>query len=195
VEPVHFATPEELRAWLEAHHATADELWVVLPRKGSGVAGITWLELVDEVLCFGWIDGIAKPHGDETRKQRITPRRKGSTWSARNVGRVAVLTEEGRMRPAGLVAFPRRSAERTATYSFEQVGDAELPPAWRARFETRAQAWAFFHRQIPSYRRAALHWVMGAKREETRERRLMTLIDACAAGAPAPPLKWAKLKP
>jgi uncharacterized protein YdeI (YjbR/CyaY-like superfamily) len=186
-----FATPEELRAWLEAHHATRDELWVKLAKKGSGIPSITWPELVDEVLCFGWIDGHMKPIDDTWRRQRITPRRKGSKWSKRNVDRVGVLIAEGRMRPAGLAAFERR---QDAGYSFEQA-PVELSPEYRARLDAEATARAFLDRQIPSYRRTVFAWVMGAKQEATRERRLQQLIDCSARGEAPPPYKLARLKP
>ena len=195
MKPLFFATPGELRAWLEAHHDRADELWVLLHNKDTGRPSITWPELVDEVLCFGWIDGHMKPLGDGSRRQRITPRRQGSTWSARNVSRARALIAEGRMTPAGLAAFEARREDRTATYSYEQEGEPVLPPEWQERFEAAAEAWAFFGRQIPSYRRTAIAWVVGAKREETRERRLQTLIDSSARGEAPPPYRSAKLKP
>ena len=185
----HFATPEELRAWLEAHHETATELWVLLPRKGSGKPGLTWPELVDEVLCFGWIDGHMKPVDDIWRRQRITPRRRGSKWSKRNVERVRVLTEEGRMRPAGQAAF---AAGTDAGYTYEVP--RELSPEYAERLAAEPAAAAFLERQIPSYRRSCAGWVMGAKQEATRERRLRQLIDCSARGEPVPPFRWAKLK-
>ena len=186
-----FKTPQQLRAWLEAHHETKDELWVEMAKKASGIQSITWPELVDEVLCFGWIDGHMKPIDDVWRRQRITPRRKGSNWSARNVERVGVLSAEGRMRPAGLAAF---EARRDAGYTYERPPDA-LPPEWEQRFRAQAAAWAFFERQIPSYRRTAIGWVMGAKQAATRERRLAQLIECSGRGEAPPPYRWAKLKP
>ena len=191
-EPKPFKTPAQLRTWLEANHERADELWVRLAKKGSGVPSITWPELVDEVLCFGWIDGHTKPVDDVWRKQRITPRRKGSKWSKRNIERVRVLTEEGRMQPAGIAAF---EARQEAGYSFEQDTPAELTAEQRARFEAAAAAWAFFNRQIPSYRKTCAAWVAGAKQEATRERRLAQLIECSARGEAPPPYRWAKLKP
>jgi uncharacterized protein YdeI (YjbR/CyaY-like superfamily) len=185
-----FATPQELRAWLEANHETAGELWVKLAKKGSGIQSITWPELVDEVLCFGWIDGHMKPIDDVWRRQRITPRRKGSKWSARNVERVRVLTEEGRMRPAGLAAFAART-DAGYTYEVPKALSAE----YEARLRANAEAWAFLERQIPSYRRTCAGWVMSAKQEATRERRLEQLIACSARGEAPPPYKLAKLKP
>ena len=187
-----FTTPEELRAWLEANHESETELWVKLARTSSDVPSITWPQLVDEVLCFGWIDGHMKPIDDVWRRQRITPRRKGSKWSKRNIERVRVLTEEGRMRPAGLAAF---AAGKEAGYSFEQERPAELTPAHRERFEAEASAWAWFQRQTPSYRKTCIAWVAGAKQEATRERRLVQLIEASGRGEPPSIYRWAKVKP
>ena len=187
---VAFRTPDELRAWLEANHASETELWVKLPRKGSGVAGLTWPELVDEVLCFGWIDGHMKPIDDVWRRQRITPRRAGSKWSKRNIERVRVLTEEGRMRPAGLAAF---AARQEAGYTFEREVPGELTAQQRARFTPEGLAW--FERQIPSFRRTCIGWVTGAKQEATRERRLEQLAEAAARGEPPSVYRWAKTKP
>jgi uncharacterized protein YdeI (YjbR/CyaY-like superfamily) len=136
-----------------------------------------------------------KPIDDVWRRQRITPRRRGSTWSARNVARVAALRAEGRMRPAGEAAFAARTEARTAIYSYELAGEAALPPEWDARFSAHAEARAFFERQIPSYRRTCIRWVTGAKQEATRERRLQQLIDCSARGEAPPPYRSSKLKP
>jgi uncharacterized protein YdeI (YjbR/CyaY-like superfamily) len=192
VADAHFASPEELRAWLEAHHETESELWVRLPRKASGEPGLTWPQLVDEVLCFGWIDGHAKPIDEVWRKQRITPRRRGSNWSKRNLERVRVLTEEGRMRPAGLAAFEQR---REAGYTYEREVADTLPPAWEERFRAETDGWAFFERQIPSYRRSCIAWVTGAKQDATCERRMQQLIDCSVRGEAVPPYRWARMKP
>jgi uncharacterized protein YdeI (YjbR/CyaY-like superfamily) len=185
-----FERPEDLRAWLEQHHEIEAELWVLLARKDSGVPSITWPELVDEVLCFGWIDGHMKPVDDVWRRQRITPRRKGSKWSKRNIERVRVLTEEGRMRPAGLAAFAERA---DAGYSYEVP--KELSAEYAKQLRANDEAWAFLQRQIPSYRRTCAGWVMGAKQEATRERRLEQLIECSSRGEAPPPYRWAKLKP
>jgi uncharacterized protein YdeI (YjbR/CyaY-like superfamily) len=174
-----FAGPAELRDWLEANHATADELWVGYHPRSSGLPSLSWEQLVDEVLCFGWIDGV-RMRLEVGSAQRITPRRDGSTWSARNVGRVGALRAEGRMRPAGEAAFARRRADRTAVYSFESA--AALGDDEEAVLRARPAAWAFWEAQPKGYRRVSAHWVMSAKRPETRERRLAMLADACAAG-------------
>ncbi len=182
MEPVLFATPEALREWLERHHESETELFVVLPKKGSGVEGITWEQLVEEVLCFGWIDGVARRIDDRLRSQRITPRKPRSTWSNRNVALVEKLRAEGRMTPAGEAAFAARDEARTGIYAFERKEDARLNPEHEARLRADARAWKWFGAQAPSYQRIARHWVISAKREDTRERRMDQLIADSAAG-------------
>ena len=184
-----FGTPDKWRRWLEKNHARATEVWVGFHRKGSGTPSITWPEAVDEALCFGWIDGIRKSI-DETRyMNRFTPRKKGSNWSNVNIARVAALMKEGRMHPAGLAAFEARIPEKSGVYSFEQRQTATLGDAFERRFRANAKAWAFFESQAPYYRRTATFWVMSAKQEATRERRLASLIADSAAGRRVGPLR------
>src|SRR5579859_7973797 len=109
MDVIFFATPDELRAWLAAHHETAGELWVGFHKKGTGTPSVTWPEAVDEALCVGWIDGVRKGIDAASYTIRFTPRKPGSIWSAVNIARVAELERQGRMRPAGLAAFARRS--------------------------------------------------------------------------------------
>ncbi len=179
---IFFATPAAFEAWLEEHHASARELWVGYYKKDSGQPSITWPESVDEALCFGWIDGLRKTIDAQRYRIRFTPRKPGSNWSAVNVARVAVLTAEGRMRPAGLAAFERRRDERTAVYSYEQRHEAMFDAASETQIRANEEAWAFFSARPPSYRQAAIRWVMNAKKEETRQRRLETLIADSVAG-------------
>lgn len=186
MEPIFFGSPAEFRAWLEQHHGTSEELFVGFHKKGTGKPSMTWEESVDEALCFGWIDGVRRGIDDERYMNRFTPRRPRSIWSARNVARVQALIEEGRMTPAGLAAFEAR--DEGSVYSYEQQRAAKLDSAQERRFRRRAKAWAFFRSKPPSYRRAAIHWVTSAKREETRERRLSRLIEDSAAGRTVPPL-------
>ena len=178
---IFFASPEELRAWFDAHHETADELWVGYHRKATGRPTVTWPQAVDEALCVGWIDGVRYRLDAERHAQRFTPRRKGSIWSAINTKRASELIAEGRMRPAGTRAFEARSPEKTAIYSYERES-AAFTNDQQARFEADEAAWAFFVAQAPSWRRSITHWVSSAKRDETRERRFEKLLEDSRAG-------------
>lgn len=175
------ATPDELRDWFDANHATAAELWLGSYKKSSGRPSLTWSQAVDEALCVGWIDGVRYSLDETSHAQRFTPRRKGSTWSAINVAKVATLTEQGRMRPAGIAAFEARDPARTAIYSHEleatAFSDEEL-----TRFQANTAAWERWERVPAGYRKQATHWVTSAKREETRTKRMAELIDLSAAG-------------
>ena len=177
-----FASPEELRAWLEAHHETETELLVGLYKKGAGEPTISWPQLVDEVLCVGWIDGVRRGIDERTWSIRITPRKAKSTWSAINVKRYGELEAEGRVLPAGRAAWERRDDARTGIYSYEREQAAAFDAEQEARFRADPDAWAFFSEVAPSYRRVATHWVVSAKKPETRERRLEQLIADSAAG-------------
>ena len=179
---VFFATPEAFRAWLAEHHQSSTELWVGFFRKDSGERSITWSEAVDEALCVGWIDGVRKRLDERRHVIRFTPRKTRSTWSMVNVARVAELTRLGRMRPEGLAAFEKRTAERTGTYTYEQPAPAVLDAAAERTFRASAVAWEFFQAQAPSYRRTIIGWVASAKREETRQKRLAAIIEASAQG-------------
>jgi len=182
METVDFKTPAQFRAWLAKHHATATEIGVVLYRKGCGKSSMTWSDAVDEALCFGWIDSVARRRDEDSRVQRFTPRKPKSNWSAVNIRKVGELTARGLMTPAGLAAFARRSAARSAIYSYENRHLAALDPAREKTFRRAKAAWDFFSHQPPSYRQLAVYRVMNAKREETREKRLAALIEASAQG-------------
>ena len=177
----YLTSPAELRDWFDANHETADELWLGYHRKATGLPTVTWSEAVDEALCVGWIDSV-RYRIDETRSaQRFTPRRKGSNWSAINVAKIATLTEQGRMRPAGLAAFAARTPEKTAVYAYERDA-AAFTDQETAAFQADTAAWADWERRPPGYRKSATYWVTSAKRPETRERRLGALIADSAAG-------------
>jgi uncharacterized protein YdeI (YjbR/CyaY-like superfamily) len=179
--PKFFRTPSDFRAWFEANHATAGELLVGFHRKGSGKPSITWPESVDEALCVGWIDGIRRRVDEASYSIRFTPRRGSSIWSAINIARVAVLTAEGRMRPAGLAAFARRTENKSGIYSYEQRPQ-ELVEPYRTQLRRNKAAWAFFEAQPPSYRKLVTWFIVSAKQEVTRQKRLAKLIDASAKG-------------
>ena len=176
IKPAFFATPAEFRTWLAAHHQTARELWVGFYKKGAGRPSITWPESVDEALCFGWIDGVRKSIDDASYMIRFTPRAPRSTWSAVNIDRVTELTAQGRMHPAGLQAFEKRTEAKSRIYAYEQGKQAGFDEVHEREFRRHAKAWKFFQAQPPWYRRTASWWVMSAKKEETRQKRLAALI-------------------
>jgi len=180
-EPIFFASPEEFYAWLEEHHETESEVYVGYYKKATRQPSLTWSEAVDQALRFGWIDGRVNRIDEERHMQRFTPRKPGSNWSKINVEKVAKLQEAGLMRPAGLAAFDKRSDEKTGVYSFERE-DTALPPEYEEQLRANAAAAEYFDSRPPWYRRTAIHLVVSAKREETRERRLAQLIEDSAAG-------------
>jgi uncharacterized protein YdeI (YjbR/CyaY-like superfamily) len=186
--PTFFARPALLRAWFERHHEDKNELWVGFRKRGSGRPSITWPEAVDEALCFGWIDGVRKRLDDESYAIRFTPRQPRSHWSLVNVRRAGELTAGGRMRAAGTAAFEQRSEDRTGLASYERTEQPRLDPAHERRFRADREAWRWFGTQAAWYRRAALHWVVSAKKEETKLRRLEKLIADSKAGRTVAPL-------
>ncbi len=177
MKPTFFATPAEFRAWLEQHHAAAQELLVGFYKKDSGRPSITWPESVDQALCFGWIDGVRRRIDDVSYTIRFTPRKATSIWSAVNIRRVQELEKLGLMQPAGRKAFQARAEEKSAIYAYEQKQDARLTGPYEKRFKANKKAWAFFQAQAPWYQRTASWWVISAKQEKTREKRLATLME------------------
>lgn len=190
-EPVFFEKEEEFGQWLNEHHSDTDELWVGYYKTKTGIPSITWPESVDRALCYGWIDGIRKSLDDQRYMIRFTPRRPSSIWSAVNLKRIKELIAEGRIQPSGLEVYQNRSKERSERYSYEQK-KARLDEAFAAKFKENVQAWSFFQTLPPSTRKPSVWWVMSAKRQSTRERRLQTLIDCSAKGEKIPPLRVGK---
>lgn len=190
--PTFFPTPADFRRWLQAHHATAKELLVGFYKTGSGKASITWPESVDQALCFGWIDGLRQRIDDESYTIRFTPRKPTSTWSAVNIKRVEELTQLGLMTPAGLKAFEARKENKSGIYSYEQR-TAALPPEYEKVLKANRAAWTFFQAQTASYRKAAMWWIVSAKQDPTRLKRLDQLIAHSARGETLPQFtRWQK---
>jgi uncharacterized protein YdeI (YjbR/CyaY-like superfamily) len=192
IAPRFFATPADFRAWFDEHHETAGELLVGFYKKGSGKPSITWPEAVDEALCAGWIDGVRKSIDADSYTIRFTPRKPRSIWSAVNMRRIEELTGLGRMRAAGLRAFEKRSAAKSAIYAYEQRHAAQLEEAHERQFRANQAAWDWFHAQAAWYRRNSTWWVVSAKREETRLKRLATLIACSEQGKKLDRLSWRK---
>jgi len=189
---VFFPTSVHLRRWLEEFHETEQEFWVGFYKKGSGKPSITWPEAVDQLLCFGWIDGVRKKIDEVSYMIRVTPRNSKSTWSAINIRRVVELLKAGLMAPAGKKAFEARTGDRSAIYAYEQRKNPKLPSEFEQSFRANRKAWDFFQAQAPWYRRVSIYRIVSAKKEETRVKRLETLIRESARGrridamAPAP---------
>jgi uncharacterized protein YdeI (YjbR/CyaY-like superfamily) len=179
MKPQFFRTPAAFRAWLEMHHATTPELWVGFYKKASGKAGIGYLEAVDAALCFGWIDGIKKRIDALSYTHRFTARRPGSIWSAINTRRAGELRRQGLMAAAGLAALARRDEKKTAIYTYENR-PAKLAAAYERVWKATRKAWTFFNAQPAGYQKLAKGWIMNAKKEETRRKRLQILIAASA---------------
>ncbi len=180
--PRYFATARAFRAWLERHSDVAEALVVGFYKVGTGRQSVTWSDAVDEALCFGWVDAGRHRIDDASYTIRFTPRRRGSTWSAVNIAKARALTEAGRMRPAGALAFARRTEKKSRTYSYEQASEPELTAEEQRRFGENGVAWAYFVKQAPGYRKQVLWWVVSAKRPTTRASRLTSLIEASAGG-------------
>ncbi len=179
--PRFFATPAAFRAWLLAHHERHSELLVGFYKKASGKPSLTWSESVDEALCFGWIDGVRRSLDDERYTIRFTPRKPRSIWSKVNIAKAQALLVAGRMMPAGIAAWERRDPEKSGMYSFERE-TAAFDAETERRFKQHRVAWKLFQAQPPGYRRLATHYVVSARRPETRERRLAILIERSARG-------------
>jgi len=185
-----FEDAEAAHRWFKRHHAEQTELLVGFWKVGAGRSGATYQQVLDEALCFGWIDGLRRRLDGERWTIRFTPRKRTSIWSAVNINRVGQLSAEGRMQPAGVKAFEARDEKRSRIYSYEATQSTPLGPAEAKAFKADKKARAYFLAQRPSYQKSTTHWVMSAKKEETRKRRLRLLIDSCAKGEWIPQMRW-----
>lgn len=183
-----FRDARAFRDWLDKNHDRRDELWMGYYKKSSGRAGLTYMDALDEALCFGWIDGVTKSIDEQRYAQRWTPRRPGSIWSKRNIGKVESLKAQGRMTDAGLAAYEQRTSKKSGIYSFEQ-DKVELTPEFEQRLRSKKAAAAFFDSQPQWYRRTTIWWVVSAKKPETRERRFAELLRASSAETWVGPLQ------
>ena len=181
----NFHSAADWRAWLQRHHIAAADLVVRCWKTHARDRGLTYPEALDEALCFGWIDGVRRRVDGDSFSVRFSPRRPRSIWSAVNIRRAEELEAAGRMRPAGRAAFAGRTERRSRVYSYENPA-TELAPAYARRLRADRKAWAFFQAQPPGYRRTSVYWVMEAKREQTRLRRLEVLLDCSAEGRTIP---------
>lgn len=174
----YFKTQNDFRKWLEKNYNKADEIFVGFYKVHTKKKSITYSQALDEALCFGWIDGVRKSIDGERYQIRFTPRRKQSKWSNVNINKAKELIKLGKMKPAGLKEFENRKKYNTVKYSYEERIE-KLSPEYEKKFKANKDAWKFFQNQAPYYKRTVSFWVMGAKKEETRERRLSILINDC----------------
>jgi uncharacterized protein YdeI (YjbR/CyaY-like superfamily) len=181
MKPTFFRASADFRRWLAANHATHTELWVGFHKKDSGKPSITWPESVDEALCVGWIDGIRKRLDEVSYVIRFTPRKSVSTWSAINIKRIEELVATGRMQPNGMAAYQRRQENRSGIYSYEQR-PIELIEPYAGMLKKNRKASEFFEAQPPSYRKVVTWWVISAKQEATRLKRIQRLVEFSAGG-------------
>jgi uncharacterized protein YdeI (YjbR/CyaY-like superfamily) len=180
-EPTFFRTSSGFRKWLEKNYDRTVELLIGFHRVDSIKGGLTYREALDEALCFGWIDGLRKRYDADSYTIRFTPRKPGSIWSVVNTIRMNELIELGRVHAAGLKVFQQREEKKSRLYSYE-VGNCRFTAMHEKQFRANPTAWEFYQAQAPWYRRVSCYWVMSAKREETRLRRLAALMDDSANG-------------
>ena len=177
MKPLFFEDRKAFRKWLEKNHDKLDEAQIGFYKRASGIPSVSYKDAVEEALCFGWIDGKMNSIDDVSYMHRFTPRRPKSNWSVANINRAKQLIKEGHMTPAGKAAFDRRGDDQKAKYSYEQLKNPKLPRPLEAEFRKHKSAWEFFKKQAPSYQRVAYFWIISAKREETKRRRLDQVIE------------------
>jgi uncharacterized protein YdeI (YjbR/CyaY-like superfamily) len=181
IQPTFFATAADFRHWLAQNHQNALELLVGFYKVNSGKQSMTWSESVDQAICFGWIDGVRKSMDEKRYTIRFTPRKPNSIWSAVNIKKVEMLIQQGLMQPAGLARFEAKQESKSKIYAYE-MEEMTFSPEMEQLFKENPLAWDFFQRLAPSYRKTAIHWVMTAKQEITKRKRLNELIADSAAG-------------
>ena len=180
--PQFFATPTQFRQWLAANASVSIELIVGFHKVGSGRPSIGWSEAVDEALCVGWIDGVRKRIDEHTYQIRFTPRRPTSIWSAINIAKFHRLQADCRIQPAGAKAFAHRTDAKSVIYAYEQEEPSSLSNQEVREFKKHPTAWRFLEATPHGYRKVVLHWVVRAKKTDTRAARLAKLFEACVAG-------------
>jgi len=178
---VFFSTQKDLRKWFEKNHKKEKELFVGYFKVSSGKPSVTWSQSVDEALCFGWIDGIRRSVDGESYCIRFTLRNPKSNWSAVNIKKVEDLTKLGLMKPEGLKAFDFCKEAKSKIYAYENP-EVLFDKSSEKLFKANKKAWVFYQTTTPTYRKITTRWVMSAKQDTTRLKRLNELITDCAAG-------------
>ena len=174
--PTFFAKQADFRKWLENNYKKETELLVGFYKVDSGKPSITWTQSVDEALCFGWIDGVRKSIDKDSYQIRFTRRKSTSIWSAVNIQKIEVLTKQGLMQPAGLLSFQNRKENKSKIYSYENE-EVKFSSDFEKQFKENKKAWEYFQLLAPSYKKPSTNWVMSAKQEATKIKRLAELIS------------------
>jgi uncharacterized protein YdeI (YjbR/CyaY-like superfamily) len=177
-----FASKEAFEAWLEEHHAGSDGVWIKIAKKGTGIPSVNRGEALDVALCFGWIDGQAKPIDETHYLQKFTPRRERSKWSKINVGKVADLIERGAMRPAGHAEIERAKADGRWDAAYDSPRNSTVPPDLQAELDADPEVKAAFEGLNSANRFAILYRLQDAKKPETRARRLEKFVGMLKRG-------------
>ena len=185
--PTAFRTPAAFRSWLTRHQAGLSELLVRCFKVHAAKRGITYVQALDEALCFGWIDGVRRSLDADSFTVRFTPRKPKSYWSDVNIRKAEALIKAGRMAPPGQAAFERRDRAPARMYSFESKPES-FAPAYLERIRANPKASAYFDSRPPGYIRTHAFWVMSPVQEATRLRRLERLIAVWQRSGPVPPL-------
>lgn len=181
MEPTFFPTQDDFRAWLKKNAKKEKELLVGFYKMDSGIPSMSWPESVDQALCFGWIDGVRGGRDEVSYTIRFTPRKPTSIWSSINIAKVEKLTAQKLMMLEGIAAFELRKDHKSSIYSYEKEA-TPLAAAYEKEFKKKKEAWAFFTKQPPGYKKQMIHRIMDAKQEKTQVARLKKLIEASNEG-------------
>jgi len=176
MSPTFFAKSSDFRKWLQKNHKKETELVVGFNKVGSGKPSMTWSESVDEALCYGWIDGVRTSIDKDSYQIRFTQRKPTSIWSSININKVQELTKKGLMKPAGHTSFEKRKENKSKIYSHE-IEEVKLSKDFEKQFKANKKAWNYFQSLAQSYKKLSTNWVMSAKQEVTKMKRLNQLIQ------------------
>jgi uncharacterized protein YdeI (YjbR/CyaY-like superfamily) len=177
LEIISFGSPAEWEHWLGQNHAASKGIWLRFYKKGSGIASVYYSEALDVALCYGWIDGQLKKYDELSYIQRFTPRRPRSLWSKRNIDHIARLTNEGRMKPAGLIEAEAAKADGRWQAAYDSQGAMSLPDDFVKELKKNNKALAFYE-SLNKANQYAIAWrIQTAKRPETREKRKQEILE------------------
>ncbi len=191
MKPIFFKDQSELRKWFEKNHLSEQELILGYYKKATEKETVSWSESVDQALCFGWIDSVRKSIDAESYQIRFTPRKPNSIWSNVNISKIKEMTDKGLMNQTGIEAFNKRKEHKSGIYAFE-TEEKQLTSEFETQFKANKKAWDFFNQQPPGYKKLALHYVMTAKLEATRNKRFQDLITDSEASLRLRQLSWTK---